>query len=82
VNIAFFLLGDSPASEFSVLTFWNTLFDLKRSFNKKNNCDKIARVFIEVKVWLKRSLGQSEALGKGRGHVQVEEQAVKSKGPK
>jgi len=52
VNIAFFLLGDSLASEFSVPMFWNTLFDPKRSFNKKNNCDKIARVFIQVKVWL------------------------------
>jgi hypothetical protein len=36
---------------------------------------EIVRVFIQVKVWLKRSLGQSEG-GTGRGRVQVEEQAV------
>ena len=44
--------------------------------NKKNNCDEIARVFIQVKVCLKRSLDQLERGGTGRGHVQVEEQAV------
>jgi hypothetical protein len=35
--------------------------------NKKNNWDEIARVFIQVKVWLKRSLGQSEGEGVRRG---------------
>ena len=34
--------------------------------NNKNNWDKIARVFIQVKVWLKRSLGQSKGQGIGR----------------
>ena len=50
--------------------------------NKKNNWDEIARLFILVKVWLKRSLDQSEGEGTGRGHVQVEEQAVEGNGPK
>jgi hypothetical protein len=50
--------------------------------NKKNNWDEIARVFIQVKVYLKRSLGQSEWGRMGRGHVQVEEQAVESNSPK
>jgi len=36
---------------------------------KKNNWDEIARVFIQVKVWLTRSLGQVEGEGIGRGHV-------------
>jgi hypothetical protein len=49
--------------------------------NKKNNWEEIARVFILVKVWLKRSLDQSEGEGMGRGHVQVEEQAVEGKSP-
>jgi hypothetical protein len=50
--------------------------------NKKNSWDKTARVFIQVRVWLKRSLGQSEGGGMGRGHVLLEEQAVEGNGPK
>jgi len=43
---------------------------------KKNKWDETGRVFIQVEVYLKRSLGQSDRGGMGRGHVQVEEQAV------
>ena len=50
--------------------------------NKKNNCNDVARVFIQVKAYLKRSLDQLERGGTGRGHVQVEEQAVGGNGPK
>jgi hypothetical protein len=49
--------------------------------NKKNNLDNIARVFIQVKVKLKRSLDQLEGGGMGRGHVQVEEQTMEGIGP-
>ena len=49
--------------------------------NKKNNWDETARVFIQVKVWLKRNLGQLEGGGMERGHIQVEEKAVDSNGP-
>jgi len=35
--------------------------------NKKNNWDEIAGVFIQTKVWLKRSLGHSEGEWMGRG---------------
>ena len=35
--------------------------------NKKNNWDEIARLFIQVKVWLKGSLGQSEGWWVGEG---------------
>jgi len=49
--------------------------------NKKNNWDNISKVFIQVKVWLKRSLGQVEGGGTGRGHVRVEEQAVEGNSP-
>ena len=49
--------------------------------NKKNNWNKIAGVFIQVKVSLKRSRGQSEAGGMGRGYGQVEEQTVEGSGP-
>jgi len=49
---------------------------------KKNRWDEIARVFVQVKVWLKRSLGQSEGGGMGREHVWVEEQAVEGNSPK
>jgi len=34
VNVVFFLLGDSPTSEFYVPTFRNTLFHLHRSCEK------------------------------------------------
>ena len=49
---------------------------------KKKNWDEIARVFLQVKVWLKRNLGQSEGGVTRRGRVRIEEQAVKGNGPK
>jgi hypothetical protein len=50
--------------------------------NKKKSRDKTARVFIQVRVWLKRNLGQLERGGMGRGCVLLEEQAVEGNGPK
>jgi len=50
--------------------------------NKKNSWDKTARVFIHIRVWLKRSLGQLEGGGMGREHVLLVEQAVEGYGPK
>jgi hypothetical protein len=47
----------------------------------KNKWNEIARVFIQVEVYLKRSLGQSDRGGTGRGHVQVEGQAVNVTAP-
>jgi len=35
--------------------------------SRKNNWDKIARVFIQVKVWFKNSLSQLEGGGMGKG---------------
>jgi hypothetical protein len=34
--------------------------------SKENDSDEIARVFIQIKVWLKKSLGESEGGGMGR----------------
>jgi hypothetical protein len=66
VNVVFFLLGYSPASEFYVLTFQNTVFSIFIGcVNKMNKWDEIAREFLQVKVWLRRSLGQSEGEGQG-----------------
>jgi hypothetical protein len=48
--------------------------------NKKNSWDEIARVFVQVKVRLKRSLDQSEGGVTGREGVRVDEQAVEGKG--
>jgi hypothetical protein len=42
---------------------------------RKNNRDEIAMVFIQVKFWLKRSLGQLKG-GMGKRHVQSQEQDV------
>jgi len=44
--------------------------------NKNNNWDEIARVFVQVKVRLKRSLDQSEGGVTGRECVRVDKQAV------
>jgi hypothetical protein len=49
---------------------------------KKKNWDEVAGVYLQVKVWLKRNLGQSEGGGTGTGRGRVEEQAVKGNGPK
>jgi hypothetical protein len=49
--------------------------------NKKNKWDEVAKVFIQVKVWLKRSLGHSEGGLAGRRRVRVQEQASEGKGP-
>jgi len=49
--------------------------------NKKNNREEIARLFIQVKVWVKRSLGQTQGGGTRRGRVRVEEDAVEGDGP-
>jgi len=37
--------------------------------SRKNNRNEIARVFVEVKNWLKNILSQSEREGTRRGHV-------------
>ena len=50
--------------------------------SRKNNRNKIARLFILVKDWLKNSLSKSEREGMGMGCVQIEEQAVEGKNPK
>jgi hypothetical protein len=79
VNVVFFLLGDSPLSEYYVPTFQNTP-SVRSIFivlvKKKNKWDEIARVFIQVEVYLKRSLGQLNREGLGRGRVRIEEQAA------
>jgi len=50
--------------------------------NKKNNWNEIARVFIQVKVSLKRSQGQSEGGMTGRGRGRLQEQVVECNDPK
>jgi hypothetical protein len=50
--------------------------------NKKNDWDETARVFIQIKIWFKRSRGQSFGRKDRQGHVQVEELAVEGNGPK
>ena len=54
---AFFLLGDSLASEFYVPVFVCSIFI--GGLSRKNNWDEIVGVFIQEKVWLKNSLSQS-----------------------
>jgi len=43
---------------------------------------RLLGVFIQVTVWLEKSLSQSEGEVKGRGRVRVEKQAVEGKDPK
>ena len=53
-----------------------------RRLSEKDNRDEVAGVFIQVKVWLKNILSQSEGGVTGRERFLVEEQAVESKDPK
>ena len=50
-----FLLGNTPASEFYMPTFRNTLFHLHRRIGMKNDFENVG-VFIREKVWLENSL--------------------------
>jgi len=49
------------------------------SVSRKNNWDETVGVFKQEKVWLKNSLSHSGGGVTGRGHVQVEKQAVEGK---
>ena len=54
LNVVFFLLGDCLTSEFYVPVSWNPVYSLfVDGVSRKKKWDKIARVFIQVKVWLK-----------------------------
>jgi hypothetical protein len=47
----FFLLGVSPASEFYMQTFWNTVCSIFIGVVSRNyNWEEIAQVFMQVKV--------------------------------
>jgi hypothetical protein len=71
-----------PASKFYLSTFWYPLlFHPHRSREQTEYLDT-ARVFIQVKVWLKRSLSQLEGGSMGRGSIREEEQAVEGNGAK
>jgi hypothetical protein len=48
---------------------------------KKNKWDEITRIFIQVEIYLKRSLGQLDREGMGRGRVRIEERAVDTTAP-
>ena len=68
MNVGFFLLGVSLVSKFYVLTFWNTLFSvITGRVNKKNNWDKIARVFRQVKFGSKEVWANWKEGGQGGG---------------
>jgi len=58
------------------------LFLLYRSCEQEEKWNKTVMVFMQVRVWLKRSLGPSEGGGMGRGCVQVEKPALEGKSPK
>jgi len=53
MGVLWFLLGNSPASEFYMPTFRNTLFHLHRQADVKNEVGlRNVGVFIQEKVWL------------------------------
>jgi len=60
-------LSDASAPEFYVPSFRTPCPIFIGRANMKNNWKEIVRVFIQVKVYLKRSLGQLERGGMGRG---------------
>jgi hypothetical protein len=64
----FFLLGDSPASEFYVPKFRNTVRSISTGgVSRKNNWDEIARVFIQVKVLTQKKSGPIRRRRDGEG---------------
>jgi hypothetical protein len=61
-------LGGASASEFYVLTFQNTVCSIFIGHvNKKNNCDEIARVFIQVRFTSKEAWTKWKEEGWGWG---------------
>jgi hypothetical protein len=67
ILVACFLLGNSPASEFYMPTFRNTLFHLHRQVGKLWLNLRMVGVSIWERVWLKSSLSQLEGGWWGRG---------------
>jgi hypothetical protein len=83
LNIVFFLLGDSPTSEFYMPTFRNTVSSIFIcDVSSKNNRGEIIEVYIRENVWLENNLSQSQGALMGSGRVQVEKRAVEGKDPK
>jgi len=71
-------------SEFYLKTFGTLCSIFIGGVSRKKNQDETARVFIQVKSWLKNSLSQLEGVGVGGGggHVRVEVvQAVEDSNP-
>jgi hypothetical protein len=67
LNVLCFRLGNSPASEFYMPTFRNTLFYLYRWIGAESLCLRNVRVFIGKKIWLKNGLSQYKEVWQGRG---------------
>ena len=59
LNVVWFLLGKSPASEFYMPTFRNTLFHLHRQVGAEWLGLSKVGVLIREKVWLENSLSQN-----------------------
>jgi hypothetical protein len=63
LNVVCFLLGNSPASEFYMPTFRNTLFHLHRQVGVKNELGlRNVGVLYGKKFWLENSLSQTFSL--------------------
>jgi len=78
LNVVCFILGDSPASEFYMPTFWNSVCSVFiGSVSRKNNRVEIVWLFIWETFWHESSLSQSE----GGWQVRVEKQAVEGNNP-
>jgi len=67
LNVIFFLLGDSPVSEFMCRRFGTLCSIFIGSVSRKNNQDKFVGEFIQKMVWLQNSLRKSEGEGRGGG---------------
>jgi hypothetical protein len=64
LDVVFFILGETPTSEFYMPTFRNTVYSISiGGVSRKNSRDEIFGVFIREKVWLENSLSQLEGGG-------------------
>jgi len=84
--VVFFLLGDTPVSEFYIPTFRNTVCSILISdVSRKNSRYEIVVVYIYIykgKGLARKLPAQIGRRGKERGRFQVEEQGVEGKHPK
>jgi len=79
MNVVFFLLGDSPASEYADVSVHSVYSKFIECVSRKNNRDEIVGFYIQV--WLKIAWANRKE-GDEEGVVRIEDQTAEGKDPK